>query len=509
MNESRTDVRPGGTASWSAVWAARQPDRPCLTFRDETFTWRAFNDAIDNLAAHLYGLGVRKGDRVACLLPNRPEYLMTLWATLRLGAIFFPYNVRLTPVELVPILDDSDPALVVTDATFGEVQEELRARRPTRWLDVDAVAASLRQPTDRRDFEVPWLAGDDPAAVLYTSGTTGKSKGAVLTHGNFLHQSLAWTSGFGLTGQDRYLNMLPLCYTGGLLNPTLPAFQSGASVVLLPRFDAEDALRQIERHRITWTTATPQLVEAILTHPAADSFDISSLTRLQTGGAPVPIELAEIAAKRNVAVIQGYGITEATGGVNFFLPPEDAVRKAGSIGKVAPYDEVRVVDDHRQDVKPGDVGELLLRGPLVMQGYWNNEAATKETVVDGWLHTGDLARRDEEGYVTLAGRKKEMIITGGLNVYPIEVEQVLRTFPEIEDVAVVGLMDDTWGERVAAFVVLAPGARLTGDELIARSRASLAGYRVPKTVVFLDEFPRTASGKIRKPVLREQWQAHR
>jgi fatty-acyl-CoA synthase len=329
----------------------------------------------------------------------------------------------------------------------------------------------------------------------------------VLTHGNFLHQSVAWTSSFGLSGRDRTINLMSLCYAGGLLNPTLNTFQTGATVVLEPRFDAESALRRIEKYRITWITATPQLVEAILTHPRSAQTDLSSVGWIQSGGAPVPIPLAELAARRGIDLIQGFGITEATAGINVFLPPEDVIRKAGSIGKPAPYDEVRVVDASGSEVAVGEVGEMLLRGPLVMQGYWRNQAATDQALAGGWLHTGDLARVDEEGFISLVGRKKEMIISGGLNVYPVEVEQVLQVFPEVAEVAVVGLPDRKWGERVTAFVVLEPGQTLTEEELIARSRGHLAGYRIPKTVRFVTDLPRTTSGKVRKLELVRQWQS--
>ena len=327
----------------------------------------------------------------------------------------------------------------------------------------------------------------------------------MLTHGNFLHQSLSWTSGFGLTGRDIHLHVLPLCYSGGLLSTTLNVFQTGATVVLEPRFDAESALRRIERHRASWLGATPQLIERILAHPLAAETDLSSLPRIETGGSPVPTLLAELAGKRGIALIQGYGLTEATGGVNLFLPPEDAIRKAGAVGRAAPYDAVRIVDDAGADAAAGEFGEMLLRGPLVMKEYWRNPAATEEALSDGWLHTGDLGRMDDEGFVTLAGRKKEMIISGGLNVYPVEVEQVLETFPEIAEVAVVGLPDDEWGERVSAFVILEPGATLSEEELIERVRPYLAGYRIPRIVRFVDDLPRTTSGKVLKRELISRW----
>ncbi|MCW2494504.1 long-chain fatty acid--CoA ligase [Jatrophihabitans sp.] len=500
MSDARTDARPGGVSSWLSFWARRRPEHPCVIFEDRPWGYAEFDRAVQHLAGVLAAAGVVQGDRVGCLMPNRTEYLMAFWAAFRLGAIFVPYNVRLVASELAVVIDDSDPTVVVTDASFAALRAGTEEIRSTRWLDVEEVPTAAVAPV-----EVPWLAGDDPAVIVYTSGTTGRSKGVVLTHGNLLHQSLAWTSGFGVGAADVQINLMSLCYTGGLLNPTLWTFQSGASVVLEPRFDPASALRRIERWGVTWITATPEIVRAILEHPDSAATDLSRLKRIQTGGAPVPSDLAEQASQRGIDLIQGYGITEASAGINVFLPPSDLLRKASSIGWPAPYDEVRISDDAGDDVPVGEVGELLLRGPLVMQGYWRNPTATAETLVDGWLHTGDLARTDDEGFVTLVGRKKEMIISGGLNVYPVEVEQVISTFPEIADVAVVGLPDDKWGERVSAFVILQSGSELTEADLIERCRSRLAGYRIPRTVVFVEHFPRTASGKIQKPKLQQAW----
>jgi fatty-acyl-CoA synthase len=508
MRTSRTDARPGGTAAWISLWGARRPDHPCVIFEDTPTSWGAFDRSVSALAARLWELGVRQGDRVGCLLPNRPEYLIAFWATLRLGAMFVPYNVRLVAAELAVVIDDSEPLVVVSDASFAQIQLDVDGRRRTQWFDIDTVAPVLSTgPAAEAQFEIPWLSEDDPAAIVYTSGTTGRSKGAVLTHGNLVHNSLAWTAGFGLTGDDRLISLLSLCYVGGLLNTTLNASQTGATIVLEPRFDAESALRRIERYKVTWFNATPQIVQRLFTHPLATEYDLSSVGFIETGGAPVPLALAELTERFGIDLVQGFGITEASGGINLFLPREDVIRKVGSIGKPGPCDEVRLVDDSGKEAGTGEVGEMLLRGPLVMRGYWRNEAATRDALTDGWLHTGDLARMDDEGYVTLVGRKKEMIISGGLNVYPVEVEQVLEAFPEIAQAAVVGLPDQEWGERVSAFVILESGMALTEEEVIARCRSQLAGYRLPRIVKFVEDFPRTASGKVRKADLVSQWLA--
>jgi fatty-acyl-CoA synthase len=501
----RTDVLLGGTASWIATWASRRPDHPCVIFDDTVTTWSAFDRLVTAVAQRLAAVGVSRGDRVGCLMPNRTEYLATLWATTRLGAIFVPYNVRLVARELALVIGDSDPTVVVIDSTFATVAAEVDERRPTAWLDIDE---ALARPSDL-ELDVPWLSGDDPAAIVYTSGTTGRSKGAVLTHGNFLHQSLNNSLGFGIGGDDRHLHMLALCYVGGLLSQTLGVFSTGATLVLEPDFDPERALRRIEEHRITWIGATPNIVQALIEHPTAADRDLSSLTRVQVGGAPVPVPLAEKAQRLGIAMIQTYGCTEATGGSNFILPPEDVIRKAGSCGKAAPYDQVKIVDAEGAVCALDQPGEMLLRGPLVMKEYWLNPAATAETLVEGWLHTGDVARQDAEGYVTIVGRKKELIISGGLNVYPVEVESVLETFPEVAEVAVVGLPDEKWGEQVSAFVVFRDGMSFSSEQLVERCRTELAGYRIPRRLVAVDDLPRTTSGKIRRAELVERWVASR
>jgi fatty-acyl-CoA synthase len=468
-------------------------------------SWSELAGKVDAMAAVLRHAGAEQGSRVGCLLPNRPDYLVTFWAALQIGAVFVPFNVRLTAPELVVLLDDSDPVVVASDRSFAGVRQQVDATRPTAWIDVDERHPVGEPEGGSHEDLAVWLTDDDPAALVYTSGTTGRSKGALLSHGNLVHNSVAWTSTFALTRDDRIINLMPLCYVAGLLNGTLNVLQTGGSMVLEPRFDPASALRLIEAHRVTWFMATPQIVEDLITHPDAAGTDLSSLTRIQTGGAPVPVHLAERAKRLGVDLVQGFGMTEASGGINLVLPVEHALRKAGAIGKAAPFNAVRIVDGDGQDVGEGVVGEMLLRGPMVMKGYWQDEAATRAALRDGWLHTGDLASRDDEGFVTLVGRTKDVIITGGLNVYPVEVERVIETFDEVDEVAVVGLPDERWGERVTAFVVPAPGRTVSPEELRARCRDRLADYRIPKQVVVVPHFPRTASGKVRKIELRETY----
>lgn len=504
-------AQAGGTAGWVAHWAEVTPDNECLVFEDVSLTWAEFDALVNRFAGALVVRGVGQGDRVGCLMHNRPEYLIAFWATLRLGAVFVPYNVRLVARELAFVVKDSTPRLVLTDGDFGAVWAGVRELGDMQCLlvDVDADGIASGDGAARNApfaGPAPLLGSADPAVILYTSGTTGRPKGVVLTHGNFLFQTLSWILEFGLTGRDRHLNFLPLCFTGGLLSATLCIVHTGAVYVLERTFDAARAVSLIERQRITWLTSTPHLIERMLREPAARNTDFSTLGMIESGGAPVPPSLVELASTFGIELVQGYGLTEGAGAVVTNLKPADITRKLGSCGRASAYFEVKVVDETGREVAADESGELLVRGPAVMQGYWNAPEATAEALRDGWLHTGDIAVRDREGYVTLRGRMKDKIITGGLNVDPVAVETVISEFAEVAMVSVVGVPDERWGEMVCAFVVLEQGARLAEGELIARCRPLMADYRIPKRVVFVDDLPRTTSGKVMRHALRAMWE---
>jgi fatty-acyl-CoA synthase len=492
-----------GIADWIPAWAEVQPDRPVLIYEGETTTWGEFDLRVRALATGLRARGVKPGDRVACLMHNRPEFLELFWATVRLGAIFAPLNVRLAIPELRWIVDNLEPAVVATDNDFDDTVRQLDV---PLWITPDEdlpvpceTFASLRAVED--DGAPQPLPGfDDPAMILFTSGTTGRPKGAVISHGNIHYQAANWMACFGTTRRDRGLLFLPLCFTGGLLSASMNPFLAGGSIVVTKGFDPPALLKVIERDRPTWFTAVPTMVQRLFEHPDARTTDLSSLTMVESGGAPVSVPLIEHMRSLGKELIQGYGLTEGSGGCNLYLQEFEGVRKAGSCGKRVPLGDAKVIREDGSEAATGEIGELLISGPLVFQGYWRNPEATASTIVDGWLHTGDLATRDDEGFYTMAGRKKEMVITGGLNVYPIEVEQVIQGYPSVAEAAVVGLPDDRWGEAVTAFVRVRPGHDFDAEALLTRCREQIADYKVPKQVIVVDDFPRTASDK---PLKRE------
>jgi fatty-acyl-CoA synthase len=505
---------PRGIGAWPIRWAALQPEKPALVFGSDTVTWGEFGARVFRLAIGLGRLGVGRGDRLACLMDNRPEFLEVFFATMCLGAIFVPLNTRLSPDELEHSLRGVEPAVFVTSGAFGEVVGPLRhVLDVPHWIgadvrprDGDLVIAELL--LDSPEAEPANLPGpptlDEPAAVLYTSGTTGGPKGAVVTHANIIHMTMNWVIHAGVCREDRTLLFLPLCFTGGLLPISMPVLYAGGTLVLQPSFDAAAALTAIEHERVTFVAGVPTTFTAMLQHPCLPDTDLSSLRLAFVGGAPVSLGLLTAWRERGVPMLQAFGITEASGGMNLCLAPADAGAKPGSCGLPTLHCEARLVRDDGTEPDPGEVGELLLAGPMVMRGYWRDDASTEATMVDGWLRTGDLATRDADGFFAIVDRKKDAIITGGLNVYPAEVEAALCRCDGVTEAAVVGAPDPHWGEAVTAFVVARPGAEPDPAALIEACQGMIADYKTPKRVEIVSELPRTASGKVRKSVLRER-----
>jgi fatty-acyl-CoA synthase len=486
---------------WLAKRELLTPDKIALidAATGERSTYRQWN-ARANAVAHLLRqrLGVQKGDRVAVLAANAPEYLDLLFAVGKLGAILVPLNWRLTVRELEIILRDCAPTVLFHDDTYAENARQVGE------LPGIPLARLGDQAETSAPITTPDLTLEDPFLILYTSGTTGVPKGALLSHRmitwNCVNTEISWD----LWGTDVTPTFAPFFHSGGINVLTLPMVHKGGTIVLLRGSDPGAVLESIERERCTIIFAVPTVFQMMLEHPRFAETDLSSVRFCVTGGSSCPIPIIEGYFKRGLTFRQGYGLTEV--GVNCFsLAPEDALRKAGSVGQPIFHSEARIVDDQDQEVGADEVGELVLAGPHVCSGYWNRPEATAEALRDGWWHTGDLARRDTEGYFYIVGRKKDLLISGGENIYPAEIEGLLATHPKIVEAAIIGVPDPKWGEVGRAVVVVRPGETLSAEEVLAFCDGKLARYKIPKSVVFASALPRNAMGKVIKADLREQF----
>ena len=493
-----------GLANWFAERALRTPERKALHFEGRDWTYGQMQREIEDVAARLAALGIARGERVAFLGHNQPMFLFAMFAAARIGAIFTPLNFRLTGPELAFMLEDSASRALIVDeahrpviapqiAGLRSLKAVLAAERPEQWIDGAPPPAA--QVAARED---------DVALIMYTSGTTGRPKGAMLTHGNFW-----WNNAAGMHAMDVYANDVtlvaaPIFHIGGLNVTTLTALQKGAQIVLHRGFDPGRALADIAAHRVTTMFGVPAMYLFMAQHPSFAGADLSSLRLLVVGGAPCPLPVLKIYLSRGVSMQQGYGLTETAPMVSF-LSPEHALTKVGSSGRTPMFVDVKIVGlDGKPVAAPGAQGEILVRGPNVFKGYWGLPEATARAIdADGWFHTGDAGFVDEEGFLTISDRIKDMIITGGENVYPAEVESELMRHPAIAEVGVIGEPDSQWGERVVAMASLKPGAAVTLEELRAFAGERLAPYKLPKRLEFVAALPRNATGKILKHQLRE------
>ncbi|MCL6671018.1 MULTISPECIES: acyl-CoA synthetase [Streptomyces] len=497
-------MRNEGLGSWPARRARKTPHRTALIHGGTSLTYARLYERTTRLAHALRARGVRRGDRIAYLGPNHPAYLETLFAAGTLGAVFVPLNTRLAGPEIAFQLSDSGAKALVYGPSHAGLVAGLPGDTDVRtYIEVgaeyeEAVAAASHEPVDE-----PVLP-DDTCIIMYTSGTTGRPKGAMLTHGNLTWNAVNVLVDTDLIADERALVSAPLFHTAGLNMLTLPVLLKGGACVLVEAFDPEATFDLIEEHRITFMFGVPTMFEQVARHPRWPSADLSSLRILTCGGSPVPTPLIAAYQERGLTFLQGYGMTEASPGT-LFLDAEHAVGKAGSAGVPHFFSDVRVV---RPDLTPVDVdetGEVVVRGPHVMPGYWGLPEETAASFADGWFRSGDAARVDEDGYVFIVDRIKDMIISGGENVYPAEIEDQLLAHPDIVECAVIGVPDDKWGEVPRAVVVPREGASLDPDEVLATLAGRLAKYKIPKSVVLADELPRTASGKLLKSRVRKRF----
>ena len=497
-----------------ARWAERTPDREAVIGERRRLTWSALRERAEDLAAGLEEIRVGRGDRVAVLLYNCPEFLEAYFAISHLGAIIVPLNFRLAGPEFAFILGDAGASVLITEAAFhptvGPIQGELA--RLTHVLcvgeDVPPGWESFEERIGRaRGRKVPAARAElgDVQRIMYTSGTTSRPKGAMITHGNVYWKSVAHVMDLNLTAADRTLVVGPLYHVGGLDLPATGVLYVGGSVVILPRSDAERVLTAVHAEGVTNVWLAPTMIAQVLARRDIDRFNLTSLRIVIDGGEKMPIPLIEELRRviPSCGFHDAYGLTETVSG-DTFLPPADAVRKTGSVGLPTYQIRVRLVDDEHLDLPAGELGEILLRGPKVFPGYWNNREASEAALVDGWFHTGDIGRMDREGYLYIVDRKKDVIISGGENIASTEVERVIYEDPRVAECAVVGVSDERWGEVPYAFVVPKPGHRDIGEEILARCAANLAKFKVPKGVTVIDALPRNPSGKVLKRDLRER-----
>jgi fatty-acyl-CoA synthase len=498
-----------GIGFWLSRRAELNPRWPALVFEGRSWTFAEWNADVQRARHALREAGVNAGDRVATITMNEPEFLTLAFACWQSGVIFVPLNFRLSAPELAFMLQDAGVSLLLAGSEFLATLDAIRTEVPVRryvslspasnWTSWAAFVSGMP--------EAGWVhpvRDDEVAIVMYTSGTTGRPKGAMLTHGNIFWNNVNAMHTFALRDDERTLVCAPLFHIGGLNVTPLGAVQRGGTIHLMRCFNAKGVLDAIEAHRIHSMFGVPAMFLFMSQEEDFSRRDLSSLCLLICGGAPVPETLIALYGGRGIAFVQGYGLTE-TSPFCTLLPVRDLTRKIGSAGLPPMYTVVRVVDAENRPVAPGTRGEIVVRGPNVMKGYWNRPESTAEAIdTEGWFHTGDIGAEDEEGYFTILDRKKDMVITGGENVYPAEVEAVLHQMPEVADAGVIGLPDETWGERVVAVIVVKRGARLSASDVVAFTEGKLARYKMPRQVEFVDALPRNAQGKILKRVLRDQ-----
>lgn len=489
-----------GLSRLSERQAADHGEKTALTYDGVDYSYTEIHRRVIAAAAGLHRRGIRRGDRVAYLGPNHPALVETLLACLRLGAVFIPLNWRLAPPELDYQLENAEVTLLFIDPMMGETGRSLKANIPTATVSWAPGAF----PTEESPAMVPSadVDGDEPAFLLFTSGTTGRPKGAVLTHANILWNAFNLLLNTDLTAEDSTLVAAPLFHVAALDQQVMTSLIRGSHFVLEPKWDVDIVFDAIERHKLTWLFGVTTMFADLSRSPRWATTDLSSLRFVNSGGAPIPVPLINDYQDRGIRFCQGYGLTETSPGATF-LSADDALDKPGSAGRPVPFTEVGIVDAAGNPCDPDVHGEIVIRGPNVMRGYWNNPSATDEVFSSGrWFHTGDIGYIDSDGFLFIVDRLKDMFISGGENVYPAEVESTLFSHPSVIEAAVVAEPDDRWGEVGHAFIVTTTGTDPTSDELREFLLPKLAKYKVPRHFTVVDSLPRTGSGKVHKTALR-------
>jgi fatty-acyl-CoA synthase len=496
---------------WITHHARRTPDQIAVIdlAGERRLSYRGFDQRIARLAWHLrHRLDIARGERIAVLAHNTTDTLEVQFACGRIGAIFVPLNARLTVPELQFIIGDAAPQLLIHDGDLAETALTVAGlcRTPST-LQLGAGGSYEAAIAASKPLDQPERATlDDISTIMYTSGTTGRPKGAIITHGMTFWNCVNLGGPAYVTPSSVLLTVLPLFHTGGLNCYTNPVLHAGGTVLIMRTFDPALTLKLISDPSwgINSFFGVPSIYQFLAQHPDFASADFSRLIIGGVGGAAMPVPLLKIWEERGVALQQGYGMTETSPAV-LVLDRQDAARKAGSAGKPVLHTEVRIVRPDGTDAAIGELGELWVKGPNITPGYWNRPDADKASFTDGWLHTGDATRIDEEGFYFIVDRWKDMYISGGENVYPAEIENVLYQHPAIAEAAVIGAADQRWGEIGVAVVAVKPGHLLSKTDIDAHCAANLARFKCPALIHFVDALPRNATGKVHKPTLREKY----
>lgn len=492
---------------WIARWAQYSPNKDAL--KDErtgrVLTYRQLDNCANRLAHWLTTeRGCTPSDRVAILAENSLEHFILFSACQKTGLAIVPLNYRLAAKELQYQLADCTPSVVLAANPYLTQLKDVPYTATTLPHDVATLGTQLYTQKDEIfAFEsYTGIRPDDPIFILYTSGTTGQPKGVLYTHGMLFWNAVNTITRLDITSADRSVTVMPLFHTGGLNVVPTPFLFHGAYVCLAPKFDADAIVQSLARERATLFVAVPTMLQMMAVSNAIHQADLGSLRYFVVGGEPMPLPLIDFWNGRGIPVRQGFGMTEAGPSLTS-LHQDDAVRKMGSIGTPNFFVDVRIVDEEGCDLPAGQAGEMLIKGPSVTPGYWHKPAETQAAIVDGWLHTGDVVLRDDEGYLFVVDRKKNMYISGGENVYPAEVEKLLATHPAIQEVAIVGVPDAKWGEVGKAFIVCKQGVSTTEQALVHFCGAALARYKIPRRWTFVAALPKTDSGKLDRKALRQ------
>jgi fatty-acyl-CoA synthase len=473
--------------------------------RDIQWSYADFNLRTNSLAAYLINqYKIKKGDRIAIYSKNKSEHVILFLACIKIGAILVPLNFRLTPRELDILINDAEPSIFYFDKEFlGHISKLSAVNKIPNVLALEEVEKFLVEENIQTDCSPNELFSQEtPVMILYTAGTTGLSKGVIINHKMLFWNSVNTGLRLDLTSKDHTQSFAPFFHTGGWNVLFTPFLHHGASHTLLTHFDADMILKLMEEEKATILFGVPTMLQMMADSPLFEKVDLSSVRYAIVGGAPMPIPLINFWHKKGIFIRQGYGLTEV--GPNCFsLHQDDAIRKKGSIGFPNFYIEAKIMKDEKTECGIDEVGELWLRSTVVTPGYWRKEKETAKSITDGWFHTGDLVKKDSEGYYFVVDRKKNMYISGGENVYPAEIESFLYTNDKIKEVAVIGVPDEKWGEVGKAFIVIKDGTNLTVEEVLNFCFGNLAKYKIPKDVIFLDELPKNDAGKIDKRKLLE------